>query len=131
MRQRPPAFDPPGAPSYNHDVPPTPYDPVLAQQLLAQAGWKNDHGDGILYKDGQPLSFTLLYPAGNTNGEKVAELIQESLKAQGIVMNLSRLEFAQLIDKVDDWRFDAVLAGWSLDINGDPGQLWSSSDADL
>jgi peptide/nickel transport system substrate-binding protein len=124
-------YDPPSAPSYNHDVPPTPYDPTLAQQLLAEAGFKNDHGDGILYKDGKPLSFTLLYPAGNTNGEKVAELIQESLKAQGIDMKLSRLEFAQLIEKIDDWNFDAVLAAWSLDINGDPGQLWASADADV
>jgi peptide/nickel transport system substrate-binding protein len=112
-------------------VPPTPYDPAQAQQLLAAAGWKNDHGDGLLYKNGQPLSFTLLYPSGNLNGEKEAELIQESLKAQGIDMELSRMEFAQLIDKINDWRFDAVLAGWSLDINGDPWQLWNSPDADV
>jgi peptide/nickel transport system substrate-binding protein len=124
-------YDPPSAPSYNHDVPPTPYDPVQAQQLLAAAGWKNDHGDGVLYKDGKPLTFTLLYPSGNANAEKEIELIQESLQAQGIDVKLSRMEFAQLIDRVNDWRFDAVVAGWSLDINGDPWQLWNSIDADV
>ena len=123
-------YDPPDSPSYNHDVAPTSYDPTQAAQLLTDAGWKNDHGDGILYKDGQPLSFTLLYPSGNPNGEKSAELMQESLARAGIQVKLSRLEFAELIAKTEDWKFDAVLAGWSLDINGDPSQLWSSKDAD-
>ncbi len=49
---------------------PTPYDPALAQQLLTEAGWKNDHGDGILYKNNQPLTFTLLYGAGNSDVEE-------------------------------------------------------------
>jgi peptide/nickel transport system substrate-binding protein len=124
-------YDPPSAPSYNHDVQPTPYDPTLAQQLLAQAGWKNDHGDGILYKDNKPLSFTLLYIAGSPNAEKEAELIQESLKTQGIDMKLSRMEFAQFIDRIEDWGFEAMLGAWSLDINGDPWQLWNSPDADV
>ena len=123
-------YDPPSDPNYNHDVPPTPYDPALALQLLNQAGWKNDHGDGILYKDGKPLSFTLLYPSGNPNGEKVAELVQETLRGVGIDMKLSRMEFAQLIDRVDDWKFEVTLQGWSQDINGDPTQIWAGSYAD-
>jgi peptide/nickel transport system substrate-binding protein len=124
-------FDPPGSRNYNQDVKPTPYDPALAQQLLAEAGWKNDHGDGILYKDGKPLTFSLVYGSGNPNGEKSAELIQESLKRAGIDMQLSRLQFAQLVDKVNEWNFDAVMMGWTQDINGDPWQLWNSIDADV
>jgi len=124
-------FDPPGSRNYNQDVKPTPYDPVLAQQLLADAGWKNDHGDGILYKDGKRLTFSLVYGSGNPNGEKSAELIQESLKRAGIDMQLSRLQFAQLVDKVNEWNFDAVMMGWTQDINGDPWQLWNSADADV
>jgi peptide/nickel transport system substrate-binding protein len=123
-------YDPPSSPTYNAAVPPTPYDPTLALQLLNDAGWKNDHGDGILYKDGQPLSFTLLYGAGSPNAEKAAELIQESLRRSGIDLKLSRLEFGQLIEHVEDWKFDAMLGAWALDINGDPSQLWSSSEAD-
>jgi peptide/nickel transport system substrate-binding protein len=124
-------YDLPSAPSYNHDVPPTPNDPALALQLLDQAGWKNDHGDGLLYKDGQALSFTLLYPAGDPIRGKIAELIQEALLRAGIDVKLSSLQFAQLIQRTDDWQFDAVLMGWSLDLNGDPYQIWHSSQADL
>jgi peptide/nickel transport system substrate-binding protein len=124
-------FDPAASRNYNSAVPPTPNDPAQAMQLLAQAGWKNDHGDGLLYKNGQPLSFTLLYRAGNPNEQKMVELIQESLARSGIDVKLSRLEFAQWIERVDDWKFEATMGGWALDINGDPAQLWSSSEADV
>jgi len=124
-------YDPQSSPTYNHDVPPTPTDPAVALQLLDQAGWKNDHGDGLLYKDGKPLSFTLLYRAGSPNEQKMVELIQESLAQSGIDVKLSRLEFAQWIERVDDWKFDATMGAWALDINGDPSQLWSSSEADI
>jgi peptide/nickel transport system substrate-binding protein len=124
-------WDPPGDINYNHDVQPTPLDPALAQQLLTEAGWKNDHGDGILYKDGKPFSFTLLYPSGNANGEKVCELIQESLRGAGIDVHLDRQEFAQLIDRVNEWKFQATLQGWSTDVNGDPSQIFGGSEADV
>ncbi len=124
-------YDPPSLPSYNHDVAPTPYDPALALQLLNEAGWKNDHGDGLLYKDGRPLSFTLVYPVGDPNRGKMAELMQESLRRAGIDLKLERLQFAQLIARLDDWKFEVSLLAWALDINGDPSQLWESSQADI
>jgi peptide/nickel transport system substrate-binding protein len=124
-------YDPPSVPSYNHDVPPTPYDPALAAQLLNQAGWKNDHGDGLLYKDGKPFSFTVVYGAGNPIGQKIAELIQESLRRAGIDLKLERLTFAQLISQLDDWKFEACMLSWALDINEDPSQIWASSEADI
>jgi len=124
-------YDPPSSPNYNHDVTPTPYDPALALQLLNEAGWKNNHGDGLLYKNGQPLSFTLLYPSGSVNAQKTAELMQESLRRSGVDMKLERLQFVQLIQRLDDWKFDAAMLSWALDINSDPSQLWDSSQADI
>lgn len=124
-------FDMFSSPNYNHAVLPTSNDPAQALQLLTDAGWKNDHGDGLLYKDNQPLSFTLLYRAGNPNEEKMVELIQESLRRSGIDVKLERLEFAQWIERVDDWKFEATMGAWGLDINGDPAQTWDSSQADI
>jgi peptide/nickel transport system substrate-binding protein len=124
-------YDPQASINYNHDVAPTPYDPAQALQLLNDAGWKNDHGDGLLYKDGKPLSFTLLYPSGNPLRGKMAELIQESLRRAGIDLKLSQMEFVQLFDRLDEWKFDACIMGWSLDINGDPSQIWAGSQADI
>ena len=77
------------------------------------------------------MTFTLLYVSGNSDVEKEAELMQESLAKAGIIMKLSSLEFAQLIARVEDWKFDAMLGGWGTDINGDPAQLWAGSEADV
>jgi peptide/nickel transport system substrate-binding protein len=123
-------YNTPASRNYNHDVPPTAYDPAQALQLLDEAGWKNDHGDGLLYKNNQPFRFTLFYPSGDPNRGKMAELVQESFKRVGIDLKLERLAFAQLIARVDDWKFDASLQGWALDLNDDPSQIWSSSQAD-
>jgi peptide/nickel transport system substrate-binding protein len=122
-------YDLPSSPDYNQAVLPTAYDPQQALQLLNAAGWKDDHGDGILYKDGQPLSFTLFYPSGDPNRQKMAELIQESLRRSGIDLKLSALEFAQLIARTDDWKFDTILMGWSLVPHDDPYQIWDGSQA--
>jgi peptide/nickel transport system substrate-binding protein len=124
-------YDPPASPNYNHDIPITPYDPAQASALLQQAGWKLDPGDGLLHQGGRTLSFTVLYPAGNTNSEKILEIIQESVRQAGIDLKLQRLEWVQLLAKLDDWDFEMALGGWALDINGDPSQLWSSDQAKL
>jgi peptide/nickel transport system substrate-binding protein len=124
-------YDPPSSPNYNHDIPITPYDPAQARQLLHDAGWLDNAGDGILHKDGKPLSITVIYPAGNTNTEKILEITQESARQAGIELKLQRLEFVQLLSKLDEWNFEMTLSGWALDINGDPSQLWSSSEAKL
>ena len=122
--------DLPSVKSYNAAVQPTPNDPSDAMELLTEAGWKNDHGDGLLYKNNVPLSFTLLYRSGKPDEQKMVELIQEALAKSGIEVKLSRLEFAQWVQRIDDWKFEATIGGWALDINGDPSQLWSSDQAD-
>ena len=41
----------------------TPYDEQKAKQLLADGGWKDSDGDGILEKNGTAASFTVYYPS--------------------------------------------------------------------
>jgi peptide/nickel transport system substrate-binding protein len=43
----------------NKSLQPYPYDPDKALELLAEAGWTDSDGDGILDKDGQPFAFTM------------------------------------------------------------------------
>lgn len=123
-------YDPPGSPNYNHDIAVTPYDPAQASALLAQAGWTLDPADGLLHKDGKAFKVGILYPSGGS-GEKLLELIQESLRQAGIDLELQRLEWVQLLARLNDWKFEMALGGWALDINGDPSQLWNSDQANV
>lgn len=113
---------------YNPDVPSFPYDPEKSKALLAQAGWHDTDGDGILDKDGRPFSFTLLTNQGNPLREKSAQIIQYRLGKIGIDMKIRTLEWTAFInDFIDKRRFDAVLLGWTIGQDPDIFDIWHSS----
>ena len=59
-----------------------------AKKELAEAGFTDTDGDGILEKNGKKLSFTLPIPKASP----VAEFIKEQLKAVGIDVEIQLLE---------------------------------------
>ena len=61
------------------------YDPDRALELFADAGWTDSDGDGILDKDGEPLSLTLVsgFPPAE-EAKPLPEVIQGQLKAIGV-----------------------------------------------
>ncbi|CQR57343.1 nickel ABC transporter substrate-binding protein [Paenibacillus riograndensis] len=69
------------------------FDPDEAKQLLAEAGYSDSNGDGIVEKDGAALEFSfVLQQAEFPEWKSVSELIQSELKAIGIAVNLQILE---------------------------------------
>jgi peptide/nickel transport system substrate-binding protein len=63
----------------NASLKPYTYDLEKAKQLLAEAGWSDSNGDGILDKDGQPFSFTIdTLEEHRALAEAVANLYQEA-----------------------------------------------------
>jgi len=113
-------------PGYNHDVAPLPYDPDRAEELLAEAGWYDRDGDGIIDKDGIPFEFDYLYPSGSDPSLKFGVKYQESLSALGIRMNLRNFEWATFRERILNRDFDAISLAWVADIEHDPEQLWHS-----
>jgi peptide/nickel transport system substrate-binding protein len=119
---------PPESWAYNPDVKPLPYDPDKAKALLAEAGWKDTDGDGLLDKDGQPFAFTILTNQGNDERKKTAEIIQRDLKAIGVKVEIRVLEWqAFLHDFIDKKKFEAIILGWSLGRDPDAYDIWHSS----
>lgn len=55
-----------------------------ARQLLADAGWVDGNGDGIVEKNGTPAQFTLLYPADDQLRADLALVVAEQAKDFGI-----------------------------------------------
>ncbi|MBI3626315.1 MAG: peptide-binding protein [Candidatus Rokubacteria bacterium] len=118
----------PGTWAYNPDVAKFPYDPDRAKQLLAEAGWKDTNGDGVVSKDGQPFAFTILTNQGNEERKKVAEIIQQRLRAIGVAVEIRTLEWASFIKEfIRKRRFEAIILGWGIGLDPDQYEIWHSS----
>ncbi|MGK2906153.1 MAG: peptide-binding protein [Desulfuromonadales bacterium] len=113
---------------YNGDVKRYAYKPELARSLLAEAGWVDSDGDGILDKDGQKLAFTIVTNQGNDLRSKTAEIIQRRLKEVGIVIEIRVVEWATFLKEfIFTGSFDATILGWSGGPEPDQFNIWHSS----
>lgn len=95
-------------------------DQEAAVALLNEAGWSDTDGDGILDKDGVKFSFELLTNEGNTRRGQIAELVQQHLAQIGIEVQVSAIDFNQLLELQDSQTFDAVVLGWRNSYPDDP-----------
>jgi peptide/nickel transport system substrate-binding protein len=112
-------------PAYDHTLGAYPFDQEKAEQLLLEAGWYDRDGDGLRDKNGQPFRFEFLQPSGGTS--RIAPFMKENLRKLGIDMTVRELEWATFLENIYDRRFDACGLAWGLDIEGDPYQLWHTS----
>jgi peptide/nickel transport system substrate-binding protein len=72
------------------------HDPEKAKQLLAQAGWTDTNGNGTVDKNGQELSFELLYASGSPTLDSLVAYLQDAWKAIGVDMKPKKLELPAL-----------------------------------
>lgn len=114
--------------AYNSEIRSYPYDPRKAKELLAEAGWKDTNGDGILEKDGKPFKFVLMTNKGNKTREDLTVILQQQLKEVGIEAEPRIIEWATFISNyVNKKNFDAIILGWSLGIDPDNYSIFHSS----
>lgn len=109
-----------------HDLIPYPYSPERARQLLRSAGWSDTNGDGILDQGGKDFEFTLYYNIGNKRREYVATVVQKELKDVGIKVNLQSVEPVVLFDNINNKKYDAFIAGFSVKLAVDPSDRWGA-----
>jgi peptide/nickel transport system substrate-binding protein len=114
--------------AYNPNVRQYPYDPKKAKTLLAEAGWKDDNGDGIIEKDSRPFEFEILTNQGNEVRAKCAEIIQRRLVEVGIRAKIRVVEWAAFVnDFINKRKFDATILGWTIPMEPDLYDVWHSS----
>ena len=113
---------------YNAKVKRYDYNPEKARQLLQQAGWQDSDGDGILEKNGKPLTFTIVTNQGNDLRSKTGEIIQRRFKEVGIDVQLRIIEWATFLKEfINPGNFDATILGWTGGPEPDQYNIWHSS----
>ena len=96
-----------------------PYDPEKAKELLAEAGWEDTNGDGIVDKGGKPFEAKLVIPSVPSPGVTLlpsliplAEVIQSQLKDVGIKVNIECLERGAWYDVIGKtYDYDMYIRG--------------------
>ncbi len=113
---------------YNKNVPHYDYNPQKARELLAEAGWVDTDGDGILDKDGKKLAFTIVTNQGNDLRSKTGEIIQRRFKEVGVKVDLRIIEWATFLKEfINPGNFDATILGWTGGPEPDQYNIWHSS----
>jgi peptide/nickel transport system substrate-binding protein len=92
------------------------YDPEKARELLADAGWADSDGDGILDREGTPLSFEVLYPAGSPTYDQELAYMQDAWQEVGVDAQPTSLDFPALLGTITgDHTFDMAFLGFGWD----------------
>ncbi len=113
---------------YNPGLRAYPPDLEKARRLLADAGWVDTDGDGLLDKNGKPLAFTLITNSGNDTRKDIAVLVQRRWKKLGIKATPQLYEWSTFINTyINPRNFDACILGWSLSVDPDCYSIWHSS----
>jgi peptide/nickel transport system substrate-binding protein len=115
---------------YNKNLEPRKYNPQLGVKLLNDAGFTDSDNDGILDLQGKKLSFEIMVPSGVDFYRRVTPVLKEDFSRHGVEVNIREIQFQALIEKINKREFEAMMLAWSIGIEGDPYQLWHSTQVD-
>ncbi len=88
------------------------YNQQEANDLLAEMGYKDTNGDGILEKGGKPLKLTILTTQDVASHKMSAPVIQQQLKQVGIDVELQEQGRSYVRELVNAGNFDIAFARW-------------------
>jgi peptide/nickel transport system substrate-binding protein len=104
----------------NPDIQPLPFDPEGARRLLAEEGWEDTDGDGILDRDGVPFAFELKTNVDNPVRMDATVMMQSMFRKVGVEMTPRSYEWNVLWGSVIDHSYEtAVLVGWAIALKVD------------
>lgn len=98
-----------GMPWWNPDTVIQDGDLEGAKQILAEAGWTDADGDGILEKDAVKAEFTMIYLANDQSRQSLAIAVADMLKPLGIKVTVEGGSWEDIGTKMHS---QAVLFGW-------------------
>lgn len=104
----------------NKSIEPYSFNAEKAKELLAEAGWKDENGDGILDKDGKPLKLSLLTYPTRSALPAIAESLAGQFKSIGADVNIEVLDWGAIVDRRKSGDWDMVLMATNSAMIPDP-----------
>ena len=101
--------------AHNDTIEPWPYDPSRARELLAEAGWQDSDGDGVVERNGEPLRFQLMTNSENDLRRDIVVMIQDQLKRIGVDVETRIMEFNAMFGPLQQGEFDGVVLAMAMD----------------
>lgn len=99
-------------------------DPEKSKALLAEAGWEDTDGDGIVEKDGKPFTFVCYYSEGSSIYNQQLPYMQEAWRAVGIDMQPQAIPFPTLSEYGASGEYDMRVRGYTWDPMGSQGTVF-------
>jgi peptide/nickel transport system substrate-binding protein len=104
------------------------FDQELALSLLADAGWTDTDGDGLLDKDGQPLVLSHMELSTLPDRAIAAEFVQAQLAEIGIQLDLEFAEAGVVVDECHAARRHICGLRWRMADPSELSAMWSSAN---
>ncbi len=125
----------PSRPYYNSSISPYPYNLNIVQSLLAEAGWADVDGDGILDKEIEgemtSMSLTYIFNQGNQQRETIGLLLQEVGRKVGMEIEVQSKEWSVFLQVTKDHDFDLYCGAWiGVPLLDDFKQIWHTESID-
>lgn len=119
----------PSKPYFNDALKAIDFNVEKAKSLLEEAGWTDSNGNGTVDKmiDGELVEMELSFvtTVSSQFANNLAQLLEATFPRAGVKLNLERLEFSVLIDKLRSRQFEMFASAWAQDpILDDFKQIW-------
>jgi len=114
---------------YDDSIEPWPFSPERARKLLAEAGFEDRDGDGVIESSsGEAFEFELLVPSDSDTFDKISASVKDAMARGGVIVNIKKLPWSVLLERKDNRNFDAISLGWggSEWLESDPYQIFHS-----